>query len=94
MSKNSNTPHNFRLIALSIICAVASCTPHVSAQVTFRVVSYVNQLQQPIGITEGSSGVFYSDGGLPNQSVFSVTTQGAKTSSRAFRAATISWHPS
>src|ERR1039457_5591556 len=78
MSKTKSTAHKFRKIVLAVLCTVAACTPSASAQATFRVVSYVNQLQQPVGITEGSPGVFYSFGGSI-QSVFSVTTQGSKT---------------
>ena len=79
MSKTNNIESGLRHGVSLILCAVAACMTSASAQVTFRVVSYLNQLQQPIGITEGSPGVLYSNGGWPNRAVFSVTTQGSKT---------------
>jgi uncharacterized repeat protein (TIGR03803 family) len=44
---------------------------------TFRIVPYSGQYGPPNGLTEGSPGVFYSNGGSANQAVFSVTPQGA-----------------
>jgi hypothetical protein len=63
MSKTNNIESGLRHGVSLILCAVAACMTSASAQVTFRVVSYLNQLQQPIGITEGSPGVLYSNGG-------------------------------
>jgi uncharacterized repeat protein (TIGR03803 family) len=48
-------------------------------QGTFRIVSYTNQYGPPNGLTEGSPGVFYSNGGSANQAAFSITTQGANS---------------
>jgi len=65
-------------LLLAIFTSAMSIFPS-SAQTTFRVVHYMNQLGPPIGLTEGTPGVFYSDGGYAYQGAFSITTQGTTT---------------
>jgi len=48
-------------------------------QGTFRVVPYTHPYGPPNGLTEGSPGVFYSNGGSANQAAFSITAQGASS---------------
>ncbi len=68
--------HNL-LIRISCVCALAlipiSAAP---GQVTFRVVKYMDQLDQPAGVLEGSPSVLYSTAGSYNTSIISLTTQG------------------
>jgi hypothetical protein len=79
MSKTNSTARNFLRVVTLVLGMIAESMTSASAQVTFRVITYVNQLQQPMGITEGSPGVFYSVGGSANRAVFSITAQGVKT---------------
>ena len=60
------------LVVLSTGVGVASGAD----QGTFRIVPYTIQYGPPNGLTEGSPGVFYSNGGSANQAVFSITPQG------------------
>lgn len=50
-----------------------------AAQPTFRVISYLNQLQVPVGLTEASPEIFYSIGGAATEAAFSITPQGSIT---------------
>jgi len=61
------------LLALPLLLADAGWP---ADQATFRVIAYMDRYDQPIGIIEGSPGVFYSESG---NAVLSVTTQGSKT---------------
>jgi uncharacterized repeat protein (TIGR03803 family) len=61
------------LVALSTGIGMVSAAD----QGTFRIVPYTIQYGPPNGLTEGSPGVFYSNGGSANQAVFSITPQGA-----------------
>ncbi len=48
-------------------------------QGTFRIVPNTNPYGPPNGLTEGSPGVFYSNGGTANQAAFSITAEGANS---------------
>ena len=64
--------------ALAIaLCALAASTAAAAGQATVRVIGALNYLDQPIGIIEGSPGVFYSHGDSTNATVFSITTKGS-----------------
>ncbi len=60
-------------LALSAAAAAAPAT-----QPRFRVVASMGKYQQPVGLSEGAAGVFYSigGGGAPGYA-FSITAQGA-----------------
>lgn len=58
-------------LTLLASCAVIFSAPPAGGQATFRVVSYLNQIQYPIGLTEWSPGLFYSIAGGSSRSVFS-----------------------
>jgi len=70
---------NVQAPLLFAVLAVAASPAPSPAQITFRVIHYMNQLGTPIGLTEGTAAVFYSDGGYEYQGAFSITTQGATT---------------
>ncbi len=85
-NKNRLLTHFYPLSALVGLFFATSITAF-TGQVTFRVVSPMNDsLQQPVGITEGSPGTFYSMGGSSTQTAFSITTQGTKTNLATFGA--------
>jgi hypothetical protein len=73
--------HCRHLSVSTVLCAIAilANTPSAAGQATFRVVSYMNYLDQPGGMVEGSPGVFYSEAGTSTHAVLSITTQGSKT---------------
>jgi len=50
----------------------------------FRVLSYMNRYDQPVGIIEASTGVFYSNAGAIHPVVFSFDAGGTKTILAAF----------
>jgi uncharacterized repeat protein (TIGR03803 family) len=59
--------------------AVALGLQPAAGQTVFRVVSYMNDLDQPAGIVEGDAGVFYSEAGQSGPHVaLSITSQGSK----------------
>jgi hypothetical protein len=60
------------------LCAIALTAASAAAQTTFHVVSYTNANPAPIGMTEGSPGLFYlATGSRP--AILSVTTEGTET---------------
>jgi uncharacterized repeat protein (TIGR03803 family) len=62
------------------LCVVAAAAPPVAGQPVFRVVSYVNNLDQPAGMVEGSPGVFYSEAGQSGpHAAISITAAGTTT---------------
>jgi hypothetical protein len=73
-----------RLGALAAMCLMAAYAALASSQPKFWVIAALNQLQQPVGISEGSPGVLYSEGGSSGQFAFSISTQGSKTILAAF----------
>jgi hypothetical protein len=85
MNNNNGLLTRLRPVSALVALCFATSLTAFAGQVTFRVVAPMNgKLQQPIGITEGSPGTFYSTGGSPNPLAFSITTQGAKTILAAF----------
>src|SRR5580700_225189 len=83
MSKTRIAPR-LRLGALAAMCLMAAYAALASSQPKFWVIAALNQLQQPVGISEGSPGVLYSEGGSSGQFAFSISTQGSKTILAAF----------
>jgi len=68
----------FRTGASLVLCAIAAGAAGTT-EPAFRIISYLNRLGQPAGMTEGTSGVFYVISSNQPQSAFSVTGQGSKT---------------
>src|ERR1700691_3673428 len=67
----------YKTVSLGL-CAIALMAASAAAQSPFHVVSYTNQHPAPIGMTEGSPGIFY----LATESrpaILSSTTQGTET---------------
>jgi uncharacterized repeat protein (TIGR03803 family) len=67
--------------ALSLaLCAVSAGAPPAAGEPVFRVVSSMNNLDQPAGIVEGTPGVFYSVAGQSGPHVaLSITVDGSTT---------------
>jgi uncharacterized repeat protein (TIGR03803 family) len=87
--KTTMIRHHLRSGVLVSLCAIAATVTPAAGQASFRIVSYLNgYYSTPIGLTEGSPGVFYLAGGGSNNSVFSITTQGATTLLATFPAGT------
>jgi uncharacterized repeat protein (TIGR03803 family) len=64
-------------VALWIAAAGA---PAVAAPPVYRVIAYMNDLDQPAGILQGDAGVFYSEAGQSGPHVvLSITPEGTKT---------------
>jgi uncharacterized repeat protein (TIGR03803 family) len=64
--------------AASVMAGYVIAFAALAGQPSFRIVSYMYQWGPPIGLTEGSPGIFYSFGGSAQQAAFSMTTQGTK----------------
>lgn len=79
MGKTNMIIHCFSKGVSLALCVIAASITPVEGQATFRVISYMNRLSQPVGLTEGSPGVFYSVAGGGPSAAFSITVQGAKT---------------
>src|SRR6266568_5814926 len=79
MSKTTIIIRYLRTAVSITLCAIAASAVPAAGQATFRIVSYMYQYGPPVGLTEGSPGIFYSVGGVPNYAAFSITTQGSKT---------------
>src|SRR6202167_6540393 len=60
------------------LCAIGLTAASPAAQATFHVVSYTNEHPAPIGMTEGSPGIFYLATGS-HPAILSVTIQGTET---------------
>ncbi|MGA3074608.1 MAG: choice-of-anchor tandem repeat GloVer-containing protein [Bryobacteraceae bacterium] len=62
------------------LCLAAAGLSAAAGPPAFRVVSYMNDLDQPAGILQGSAGVFYSEAGQSGpHAVLSITAAGEKT---------------
>lgn len=74
-------------LAVSIaLCVVPAIVPAADGQSAFRVISYMDDLDQPAGIIEGSPGVFYSEAGQSGTHVvLSITAQGSITTLASIR---------
>jgi uncharacterized repeat protein (TIGR03803 family) len=59
-------------------CAIALAAAPAAAQSTFHVISYTKEHPAPIGITEGSPGLFYLATGT-HPAILSITTQGTES---------------
>jgi len=71
--------------ALSLaIVATGETLVSAADQGTFRVIPYTGRYGPPNGLTEGSPGVFYSNGGSSDQAIFSITPQGTAAILAAF----------
>jgi uncharacterized repeat protein (TIGR03803 family) len=70
-------------ISVAMGACVAAGAPPAPAQVSFRVVTYMNS-PGPAGLTEGSPGVFYTFAQGTYPVALSITSQGAKTLLAAF----------
>lgn len=79
--KNTNMVIRFLNTGLSLaLCAVAAGAPPIAGQPAFRVVSHMNNLDQPAGIVQGSPDVFYSEAGQSGPHVaLSITAEGSQT---------------
>jgi uncharacterized repeat protein (TIGR03803 family) len=66
-----------RTVSLGL-CAIAMTVASEAAQATFHVISYTNQHPAPIGMVEGSPGLFYLATGT-HPVMLSITAQGAET---------------
>lgn len=63
-----------------VLCVAAAGAPAAVAQPVFRVVSYLNDMDQPAGMIQGAPGVFYSEAGQSGPHVvLSITADGQKT---------------
>jgi uncharacterized repeat protein (TIGR03803 family) len=61
------------------LCVAAGAAPG-AGKPAFRVVSYMNNLDQPAGIVQGAPGVFYSEAGQSGpHAVISITAEGSQT---------------
>src|SRR5450432_687007 len=58
--------------------------PSGDAPVKYRVVSYLSQYSQPVGLTESTPGVFYAWAGSNHDLVFTITPQGTITPMASF----------
>jgi uncharacterized repeat protein (TIGR03803 family) len=67
-------------LSLSVVlCLAAAAAPPEDGPPVFRVVHYLNGLDQPAGMIEGSPGVFYSEAGQSGPHVaLSITADGKK----------------
>jgi len=62
------------------LCLAAAGLSAAAGPPAFRVVSYMNDLDQPAGILQGSAGVFYSEAGQSGpHAVLSITAAGERT---------------
>jgi uncharacterized repeat protein (TIGR03803 family) len=67
-------------IGVSLALCVTATRIASGSQASFRIVSYMDKYDQPVGLIEGSPGVFYGVAGASSTFVgFSVTPQGTKT---------------
>jgi uncharacterized repeat protein (TIGR03803 family) len=65
---------------LLALCVVAAGAPPAAGQPAYRVVSYMNNLDQPAGMVEGFPDVFYSEAGQSGpHAVLSITVEGSQT---------------
>ena len=73
----------------AIVCGlVAVGAVPASAQATYRIVSYMSEWGPPLGLVEGTPGLFYSVGGSAQQAAFTITTEGTKTILTTFATST------
>ena len=71
---------NLTSMVRALFAFLAVSAPAFAGQTTFRIVAYLQDYNQPIGLIEGSPGTFYSNAGGGRQTIFSVTAQGSITS--------------
>lgn len=76
-------------IALAVLLFSSSLSPAAAespaaAPAAYRVISYMKQFNQPFGLAEMSPGLFYTAVGSPSPLVFTITSQGVKTSITSF----------
>jgi uncharacterized repeat protein (TIGR03803 family) len=69
--------HLRRTISLGS-CAIALTVASAAAQATFHIISYTNEHPAPLGMTEGSPGLFYLATGT-HPAILSITPQGTET---------------
>jgi uncharacterized repeat protein (TIGR03803 family) len=71
----------FLVARLSLaLCVVSAGASLAAGQPVFRVVAYMNNLDQPAGIVQGSPDVFYSEAGQSGPHVaLSITKEGSQT---------------
>jgi hypothetical protein len=67
------------LAAASLALLVVSAATGIAAGPNFHVITYFNQLGSPVGLVEGSPGVFFSLGAGDPQRVFTITPDGSRT---------------
>jgi uncharacterized repeat protein (TIGR03803 family) len=79
---------NFPKCIPLVLCAVAAAIAPAAGQTAFHVISYMDRLGQPGGISEGSPGVFYFNSGTNPSAALSITTQGTQTVLAAFPSGT------
>jgi uncharacterized repeat protein (TIGR03803 family) len=62
------------------LCLVAANAAAAAGEPAFRVISYMNELDQPAGMLQGAPGVFYSEAGQSGPHVaLSITAEGQRT---------------
>lgn len=64
---------------LLALCAIAGGFAFATSQVTLRIVASMYRYGQPVGLIEGSPGVFYSEASSGTTVIFSITTGGSMT---------------
>lgn len=74
--KTTMIGRHLRSGVLLSLCAIAATVTPAAAQASFRIVSYLNgYYSTPIGLTEGSPGIFYLAAGGSNSSAFSLAAR-------------------
>jgi uncharacterized repeat protein (TIGR03803 family) len=85
--KKVNVSTRFLFTGLSVALGIMAVGLRPAAgQAAFRVVSYMDDLDQPAGMVQGDAGVFYSEAGQSGTHVvLSITAQGSRTTLTSVR---------
>ena len=74
------------LVSVAANCLCAQPVPaHPATTAKFRVLSYMNLYSQPIGVTEASAGIFYTQASSSYSLVFTINSEGKLNSIASFQ---------